>query len=114
MRMICSTAEGMDSIFESNMLKPMRFGVSDRYDCTGVAGIYATRPMKYNPHTDESLQALRTSRKVAGSLIAVNPLAGSSRRIRFDHYDFFAFCVPGVTEEVALGGSGGIGGGRGC
>ena len=45
-KMICSAAEGMESMFESNVEKPIRFSVRDRYDCTGVAGIYATRPMK--------------------------------------------------------------------
>jgi hypothetical protein len=71
----------MVSMFESKVLNPRRFRVSVRYPETGVAGIYATSPMKYSPHIEESLQAALISFQVAGSLSAVRPFAGSSRRI---------------------------------
>jgi hypothetical protein len=42
----CRTAGGIESIFESNVEKPILLSVRERYPCTGVAGIYAMRPRK--------------------------------------------------------------------
>jgi hypothetical protein len=46
MKMICRTAEGIESIFESNVEKPILLSVRERYPCIGVVGIYAMRPRK--------------------------------------------------------------------
>jgi hypothetical protein len=45
-KMICRTAEGIESIFESKVEKPILLSVRERYPCTGVAGMYAMRPRK--------------------------------------------------------------------
>lgn len=80
---IWSAAEGAVSRLLARVLNlPTLFSVRVRYACTGVAGMYATRPTKYKPQSDLSDQAALTSAKVAGSLRAVKPLDGSSRRMR--------------------------------
>lgn len=75
------------------------------------------RPMKYSPHIDLSVQALRISDRDAASLMLVRPLEGSSRSRRcsisidykmdkgsyVDHDYFLSFGIPGSRTEDALG-----------
>ncbi len=97
--MTCKAAEGIVSMFESNLENPIRFSVSVKYACTGVAGMYPTRPTKYRPHMDGSDHVfegrrLFKSRETFSEVISENPV---------NHNDFLAFRIPRLAEDYPLG-----------